>query len=128
MKEQRYVLSVENTTSKRMYFKRSDGYGGSIMTTADPHLAMQWEITADKTEILKYIEKIKKAYASLSQPVDAKPNSIRIEIFEWETNPISGTDENWITALQRHALTKMTLQEVEALGVTNLEIFRRLGN
>lgn len=126
MKEQRYVLSIESTTSKRLYFKRSDGYGGSIMTTTDPHLAMQWEITADKTEILKHIEKIKKAYASLSQPVDVKQSSIQIELFEWETTPISGVDDEWTSTLQEHALSKMTLQEVEALGVTNLEIYRRL--
>src|SRR5574343_904717 len=123
MKEQRYIISVENTNSRRMYFRRTEGYSGAAPVTIDPHLAQHWELGDKKTDILAQVERMRR---NISNSSELKASTIRVELFEWQTTAVDGADSEWVANFRDNALTKLTTQEIEALGISNMEVFRRL--
>lgn len=123
--EQRYIISIENQNGKRVYLKKGDSYNYGYATTVDPHLAQQWSMNDDKAAILDVVEKARKNKPSSSSG-ELRIDTLRVERFTWDVEPVVATDADWCPVFRDNALAKLTTQEIEALEITKHEVYRRL--
>lgn len=128
MSEQKYVLTVENSRGDRVFVKKEQTYNGydqNFITIRDPQTALSWSMSEKKQTITDALEKAQKYFKSKTSS-DIRSDTIRLEVYEWSSTPVSETNEEWQQQFRETGLSKLTHQEIVALGVEQFEVFRRL--
>ena len=124
MGQQFYIVAVDKKADGgEVYCRLSEGAapnGYSCSTTANPELARKFALDRPE-EIIQWMERIKSSVGRT-----CNPNSMRAMIFEMNLRPISDEDSDWNKALRMNAISKLTEQEIVALGLQKHEIERRL--
>ena len=122
MIQQFYIVGVEKKDGTQVYCKTSEsaahGYSASI--TPSPELARKFAITAPE-DVIQWVERIKTSVGRA-----CNTNTMRVMVFEMKVREIDGDDSEWNKALRMNAISKLTEQEIVALGLQKHEIERRL--
>ena len=125
VKKECYVISVEKKSGERVYLRvmgststRSASNNGLV---DDPAHARQFDVDVDKEDIIYWMD-VERPKITKWANVD----TMMIELYECTTTPIDAEDLDWKTALQRTAMEKLSVLQIEALGLEKYEIERRL--
>jgi hypothetical protein len=123
MIQQFYVVRVEKKDGMMVYLRISDASspsGYSAATTPNPELARKFPLTAPQ-DVIQWIERIKSSVGRT-----CNPNTMKVMVFEMSLREIDDDDSEWNKALRMNAISKLTEQEIVALGLQKHEIERRL--
>lgn len=118
-----YVVRVEKKDGTLVYLRNSEGAspsGYSVATTPNPELARKFALTAPH-DVIQWIERIKSSVGRT-----CNPNTMKAMVFEMSLREIDDDDSEWNKALRMNAISKLTEQEIVALGLQKHEIERRL--
>lgn len=125
MKKECYVIGVERRDGTQAFLKvmssstvRSSSNNGLV---EDPANARQFEIDIDKEDLIIWMDQERPKITKW-----ANVDTLKIMIYECKTTEISSDDIEWKTALQRTAMEKLSVLQIEALGLAKYEIERRL--
>ena len=123
MSQKFYIVGVEKKDGMQVYLRVSDtsansGYSASI--TPNPENARKFALTAPQ-DVIQWMERVK---GSVGRTCNAA--TMRAMIFEMNLREIGDEDSDWNKALRMNAISKLTEQEIVALGLQKHEIERRL--
>jgi hypothetical protein len=125
VKKECYVIGVERRDGTQAFLKvmssstvRSSSNNGLV---EDPANARQFEIDIDKEDLIIWMDQERPKITKW-----ANVDTLKIMIYECKTTEISSDDIEWKTALQRTAMEKLSVLQIEALGLAKYEIERRL--
>ncbi len=123
MSQKFYIVAVEKKDGMRVFLRNSDSAsntGYSAATTPNPELARKFPLNAPQ-EVIQWMERIK---SSVNRTCNAA--TMRAMVFEMNLREIGDEDSDWNKALRMNAISKLTEQEIVALGLQKHEIERRL--
>lgn len=123
MGQQFYIVAVDKKGGGEVYCRIPEGSSPnsySCSTTTSPELARKFAVDRPD-EVLQWMDRIK---SSISRTCNSE--SLRGMIFEMNLRRISDDDSDWNKALRMSAISKLTEQEIIALGLQKHEIERRL--
>ncbi len=119
------MIGVERRDGTQAFLKvmssstvRSSSNNGLV---EDPANARQFEIDIDKEDLIIWMDQERPKITKW-----ANVDTLKIMIYECKTTEISSDDIEWKTALQRTAMEKLSVLQIEALGLAKYEIERRL--
>ena len=123
MSEKYYIVAVDRKDGTEVYCRVPEGSspaGYNYTTTPKPEMARKFEMD-QHAEVIRWIDRIKSA---VSRNFDS--STLRALVLEMNVRPISEDDSDWNKALRMNAISKLTEQEIVALGLQSHEIERRL--
>lgn len=125
MKTESFVIGVERKDGTQAFLRT---VGGTATRTAgnnglveDPANARQFDIDIDKEDVIYWMDQERPKITKW-----ANVDTLKIMVYECNTTEVSADDLEWRTALQRTAMEKLSVLQIEALGLAKYEIERRL--
>ena len=122
MIQQFYIVRAEKRDGTLVYLKTpevaSTGHGATI--TPSPEFARKFPVSKPD-DVIQWMERIKTSVGR-----SCNPATMRVMVFEMSLREIGEEDSDWNKALRMNAISKLSEQEIIALGLQKHEIERRL--
>lgn len=121
MIQQFYIVRAEKRDGTLVYLKTPEvaSTGGATITLS-PEFARKFPVSKPD-DVIQWMERIKTSVGR-----SCNPATMRVMVFEMSLREIGEEDSDWNKALRMNAISKLSEQEIVALGLQKHEIERRL--